>query len=93
MSNKGNTPDNAGCECVFGRFKNECFYNHDFKGYHLEKFMDYLNKYIYWYNNERIKLNLRGGRGNESCTIQVISFIKKMVQDLSIPILSYSQSK
>lgn len=27
MSNKGNTPDNAACEGVFGRIKNECFYN------------------------------------------------------------------
>ena len=26
MSNKGNSPDNAGCEGVFGRIKNECFY-------------------------------------------------------------------
>ena len=60
MSNKGNTPDNAGCEGVFGRIKNECFYNHDFKGYDLEKFKNYLDKYLYWYNNERIKLNLGG---------------------------------
>ncbi len=37
MSNKGNSPDNAGSEGVLGRIKNECFYNHDFKGYRLEK--------------------------------------------------------
>ena len=60
MSKKGNSPDNAGCEGVFGRIKNECFYNHDFKGYSLEKFKNYLDKYIHWYNNERIKLNLGG---------------------------------
>lgn len=60
MSNKGNTPDNAACEGVFERIKNECFYNKDFKGYSLEKFKNYLDKYIHWYNNERIKLNLGG---------------------------------
>ena len=74
MSNKDNSPDKVGCEGVFGRIKNECFYNHDFKGYSLKKFKNYLDKYKHWYNNERIKLNLGG---NESCTMQVISFIKK----------------
>ena len=58
MSNKGNSPDNAGCEGVFGRIKNECFYNNDFKGYSLKKFKNYLDKYKHRYNNERIKLNL-----------------------------------
>ena len=35
-------------------------YNHDFKGYSLEKFKNYLDKYKHRYNNERIKLNLGG---------------------------------
>ena len=47
MSNKDNSPDKAGCEGVFGRIKNECFYNHNFKGYSLEKFKNYLDKYIH----------------------------------------------
>ena len=38
MSNKDNSPDKAGCEGVFGRIKNECFYNYNFKGYSLENF-------------------------------------------------------
>ena len=60
MSNKGNSPDTAGCEGVFGRIKNKFFYYHDFKGYSLEKFKNYLDKYKHRYNNDRIKLNLGG---------------------------------
>lgn len=60
MSKKGCSPDNAGCEGFFGRMKNECFYNYDFKGYSLDEFITYLTKYINWYNNERIKITLKG---------------------------------
>ncbi|MCR5084175.1 MAG: IS3 family transposase, partial [Succinivibrionaceae bacterium] len=60
MSRKGCTPDNAACEGIFGRIKNECFYNHDFKGFSLKDFMAYLDGYLEWYNHSRIKLCLGG---------------------------------
>ena len=58
MSKKGCSPANAACEGFFGRMKNECFYNHCFKGYTLLMFIDDLNGYIKWYNEKRIKNSL-----------------------------------
>jgi transposase InsO family protein len=58
MSKKSCSPDNAACEGFFGCMKNESFYNHSFKGYNLQMFIDYLNGYIKWYNKKRVKDSL-----------------------------------
>lgn len=58
MSKKGCTPDNAACEGFFGRLKNECFYNHSFQDVSLTQFMAYIDDYIRWYNQDRIKISL-----------------------------------
>ena len=61
MSKKGCSPDNAACEGFFGRLKNEFFYGRSWIGVSLEEFMDKLDRYIHWYNEERIKMSV-GGR-------------------------------
>ena len=58
MSKKGCSPDNSACEGVFGRLKNEMFYNTDWSGVSLSKFIDILNNYLIWYNETRIKKSL-----------------------------------
>ena len=58
MSQKGYPPDNAACEGLFGRIKNEMFYNRSWAGVSLEEFMDTLNAYLHWYNEKRIKMSL-----------------------------------
>lgn len=60
MSRKGCTPDNAACEGLFGRLKNEMFYNRKWSGVSMEEFMDILYEYLYWYNEKRIKMSLGG---------------------------------
>ena len=54
MSKKGCILDNAICEGVFGRFKNESFYNYSFTIYTIPEFLKYMLDYIHWYNNDRI---------------------------------------
>lgn len=58
MSKKGCSPDNAACEGLFGRIKNEMFYNRNWVGVTMDSFMDALDKYLQWYNMERIKMSL-----------------------------------
>ena len=58
MSKKGCSPDNSACECVFGRIKNELFYNADWSGVNISEFIGILNDYLYWYNEKRIKKSL-----------------------------------
>ena len=60
MSKKGCSPDNAACEGFFGRMKVECFYDENFSSHTLAKFMKYLDKYLHWYNEKRIKMSLGG---------------------------------
>ena len=60
MSKKGCSPANAACEGFFGRMKTECFYNHSLETLSLEELKTYLNDYIHWYNNDRIKNTLGG---------------------------------
>ena len=62
MSRKGCSPDNAACEGLFGRIKNEMFYYENWNGIHIPEFIDILNKYLIWYNTKRIKVSL----GNKS---------------------------
>ena len=58
MSKKGCSPDNSACEGVFGRIKNEMFYNADWFGVNISEFIGILNDYLYWYNEKRIKKSL-----------------------------------
>ena len=58
MSKKGCSPDNAACEGLFGRLKNEMFYCQDWMGVKISEFIDILNKYLLWYNIKRIKTSL-----------------------------------
>ncbi|MFR6610162.1 MAG: IS3 family transposase [[Clostridium] innocuum] len=55
---KGCSPDNAACEGVFGRLKNEMFYNTNWVGISISFFIDILNNYLIWYNESRIKKSL-----------------------------------
>jgi len=61
MSKKGCSPDNSACEGLFGRMKNEMFYNRSWLGISLEDFCTKIDDYIYWYNEKPIKMSL-GGR-------------------------------
>lgn len=58
MSRKGNCLDNAVIESFFGIMKSEFLYTTTFKNY--EEFEKALADYIYYYNNERIKIKLNG---------------------------------
>lgn len=60
MSKKGCSPDNSAMEGFFGRLKVEFFYGRDWSGWSIRGFMDALDEYIRWYNEERIKLPLGG---------------------------------
>ncbi len=55
---KGCSPDNAACEGLFGRMKNEMFYGLDWSGVSIEAFMEVVDEYIRWYNEKRIKESL-----------------------------------
>jgi putative transposase len=60
MSRKGCSPDNSACEGLFGRLKNEMFYNQNWTGVSMKQFfMDILENYLEWYNEKRIKISLR----------------------------------
>lgn len=58
MSKKGCSPDNSACEGLFGRLKNEMFYNRDWSGVSIREFIDILDAYLVWYNEKRIKTSL-----------------------------------
>ena len=58
MSRKGNCMDNGAMENFFGRLKVEMFYGEKFES--VNAFIDELNEYIYYYNNERISTKLKG---------------------------------
>ena len=58
MSRKGNCMDNGAMENFFFIFKVEMFYGEKFES--VNAFIDELKKYIYYYNNERISLKLKG---------------------------------
>ena len=58
MSRKGNCMDNGAMENFFGRLKVEMFYGEKFES--VNTFIDELKSYIYYYNNERISLKLKG---------------------------------
>ncbi len=60
MSRKGCSPDNSACEGFFGRLKNEMFYCNLWLDVTIDSFINYLNRYIKWYNEKRIKKSLGG---------------------------------
>lgn len=49
--------DNGAMENFFGRLKVEMFYGEKFESVNV--FIDKLNEYIYYYNNERISSKLK----------------------------------
>ena len=49
--------DNGAMENFFGRLKVEMFYGEEFES--VNAFIDELNEYIYYYNNERISSKLK----------------------------------
>ena len=58
MSKKGCSPDNSACEGLFGRLKNEMFYNKNWQGVSIPQFIEHLQHYLIWYNEKRIKVSL-----------------------------------
>lgn len=58
MSRKGNCLDNAVIENFFGLLKSELLYLQKFSS--MNEFVKELNKYIVYYNNDRIKAKLNG---------------------------------
>lgn len=58
MSRKGNCLDNAVMENFFGILKSELFYIQQFKSF--ESLQQAIIDYVYYYNNDRIKLKLKG---------------------------------
>lgn len=58
MSRKGNCLDNSPMENFFGVLKQEMFYGVEFKNYY--ELINEIEKYIRWYNEDRIKTKLNG---------------------------------
>ena len=58
MSKKGCSPDNSACKGLFGRIKNEMFYNRDFTGISIQEFIDILNDCLICYNEKGLKYHL-----------------------------------
>ena len=58
MSQKGCSPDNSACEGFFGVIKNAIFYGRDWKGVSIDEFIKFLNDYIHWFREKRIKQKL-----------------------------------
>ena len=58
MSRKGNCLDNAVMENFFGLLKSELFYLQEFES--LKHFKQELVEYLDYYNNTRIKVELKG---------------------------------
>lgn len=58
MSRKGNCLDNAVAENFFGHFKEEFLRQSSFVN--LNQFTNELERYIHWFNNDRIRLKLKG---------------------------------
>ena len=58
MSRKGYSPDNAACEGFFGRLKTELFYPRNWQSITIEQFIQAVDSYIRWYNEQQIKISL-----------------------------------
>lgn len=60
MSRKGNSPDNGMMESFFGILKSEMFYGFERLYQSLDELEQAITDYIFYYNNKRIKTNLKG---------------------------------
>lgn len=60
MSRKGNSMDDGLMENFFGLLKTEMFYDQEYKYKNLDELTKEIDKYIEYYNNERIKGRLKG---------------------------------
>lgn len=60
MSRKGNSLDNGMMESFFGMIKSEMFYGEENTFKTLNELMVAISEYIDYYNNDRIKTNLKG---------------------------------
>ena len=60
MSRKGNCLDNSPMESFFGILKNEMYYGHEKEFSNYDQLRRAIDKYIYYYNNRRIKVKLKG---------------------------------
>lgn len=58
MSRRGNCIDNSPMENFFGLLKQEMYYGEKFTS--IKELEKKIVQYIYWYNNERIKVKLNG---------------------------------
>ncbi len=58
MLRKGNCLDNSIIENFFGILKSDMFYNEKFKT--IDDFINEVQEYIEYYNNERISCRLKG---------------------------------
>ncbi|XMB68089.1 IS3 family transposase [Mycoplasmatota bacterium zrk1] len=58
MSRKGNCIDNSPIENFFSVLKNEFYYQEEFES--IQEFLNKLDDYIHYYNNDRISLKLKG---------------------------------
>lgn len=58
MSRKGNCLDNAAMESFFGTLKSELFYLNKFAN--IDELQAGVERYIHYYNHDRIKLKLKG---------------------------------
>ena len=47
-------------ENFFGRMKNEMFYGHEYEFTSIKHLIQEIKDYIYYYNNERIQVKLKG---------------------------------
>ena len=60
MSRKGNCLDNSVMENFFGKMKNEMFYRQEYEFETLDQLKKAMEEYIKYYNEERIKVKLKG---------------------------------
>lgn len=60
MSRKGNSPDNGMMESFFGILKSEMFYGFEKSFQSLNELEQAITDYIFYYNNKRIKIKLKG---------------------------------
>ena len=58
-SKKGCTAEHSAWEGLFGRMKNECFYDRDFSTFTMKRFKIEMNQYLNWVKHERITLKLK----------------------------------
>lgn len=57
LSKKGSSPDNSACEGLLKRMKVEMFFGRSWVGWSIGNFMDILDCYIHWYNEQRIRVS------------------------------------